>query len=83
MNRIMKIAAIIVPVALLGACTTLSDSDRALLESASKNAADAKTMAQQALDASRSAQQSAAQASTDAKSASEKADRIFQKSLRK
>ncbi len=83
MDRILRIAAIVIPVVLLGACTTLSDKDRALLESANQNAADAKAMAQQALDASRSAQQSAAQASADAKSASEKADRIFQKSLRK
>ena len=84
MNGLMKVAAILIPVALLGACTTtLSDKDRALLESANKNAADAKAMAQQALDASRDAQQSAAQAAADAKSASEKADRIFQKSLHK
>jgi hypothetical protein len=83
MNRFAKLAAIIVPVVLLGACTTLSDKDRALLQSASQNAADAKAMAQQALDASRSAQQSAAAAAADAKSATEKADRMFQKSLRK
>jgi hypothetical protein len=39
--------------------------------------------AQQALDAARAAQASANQAASDAKAANEKADRIFQRSLRK
>lgn len=83
MRRLIRLGSIIMPLALVGACTTLSDQDRALLDSASKNAADAKALAQQALDASRAAQQSAAQASADAKAANEKADRMFQRSLRK
>ncbi len=80
----------LVPVVALGACTTLSDQDRALLSAASQNAEQAKTMAQQALDASRAAQasansaaQAANQAAADAKAANEKADRMFQRSLRK
>jgi hypothetical protein len=40
-------------------------------------------IAQQALTASQGAQTSAAQAAADAKSANEKADRMFQRGLRK
>jgi hypothetical protein len=83
-------AVALMSLGLLGACTSLSESDRALIASANKNAEDAKTLAQQALDASRAAQSSAAaaaqaaqQASADAKAADEKADRIFQRTLRK
>jgi uncharacterized protein DUF3359 len=61
----------------LGACTTsLSDQDRALLTAASQNAEQAKQQSAQALAA-------AQQAQADAKAANEKADRIFQRSLRK
>ena len=67
----------------LGACTTLSDQDRALLTSASQNAEQAKQQSAQALAAAQAAQASAAQAAADAKSANEKADRMFQRSLRK
>lgn len=74
----------------LGACTTLSDKDRALLDSASQNAADAKQQAgqalatsKQALDAANAAAASAAAAAADAKAAGDKADRIFQRGLRK
>jgi len=74
----------------LGACTTLSDRDRALLDTASQNAADAKqqavqaaTTAQQALEAANAAAASAAAAAADAKAADDKADRIFQHGLRK
>ena len=80
----------LVPVFALGACTTLSEQDRATLSTASQNAAQAKTMAQQALDTANSAKASADkatqvanQAEADAKAANEKADRIFQRSLRK
>jgi uncharacterized protein DUF3359 len=67
----------------LGACTTLSDKDRALLTSASQNAEQAKQQSAQALAAAQAAQASAAQAAADAKSANEKADRMFQRTLRK
>lgn len=80
----------LVPVIAVGACTTLSDQDRALLTAASQNAEQAKTTAQQALDAARAAEaransaaQAANQAAADAKAANEKADRMFQRSLRK
>ena len=78
-----KTLLVLVPVAALGACTTLSAEDRAMLNSASQNAQQAKELAQQALDASKSAQASAASAANDARAANEKADRMFQRSLRK
>ena len=97
MNGVVKLAAVILPLALVGACTTLNEKDRATLDAASQNAAAAKetanralTLAQQALDASKAAQSSAAssaqaaqQAAADAKAAADRADRMFQKSLRK
>jgi hypothetical protein len=80
----------LVPVVALGACTTLSDQDRALVTAASQNAqaaqqqaAQAAQVAQQALAAAQAAQASAAQAAADAKAANEKADRMFQRGLRK
>ena len=80
----------LVPIVALAACTTLSDQDRALLTSASQNAdaakqqaAQAAQVAQQALAAAQAAQASAAQAAADAKAANEKADRMFQRGLRK
>lgn len=45
----------LIPVIALGACTTLSDQDRALLAAASQNAEQAKTLAQQALEDARAA----------------------------
>ena len=69
--------------AALGACTSLSDQDRALLSSANQNADQAKQIAQQALTASQAAQASAAQAAASANAANEKADRMFQRGLRK
>ena len=83
MRFVKQIFAAAAILAALAACTTLSDQDRALLTSASQNADQAKQMAQQALAASQSAQASAAQAAADAKAANEKADRIFQRGLRK
>jgi hypothetical protein len=74
---------VLVPVACLGACTTLSAEDRALIASANQNAQQAKDMAQQALTASQAAQASANQAASDARAANEKADRMYQRSLRK
>jgi Alanine-zipper, major outer membrane lipoprotein len=73
----------LVPIVALGACTTLSDQDHALLTSANENAQQAKEMAQQALTASQAAQASAAQAAASAQAANEKADRMFQRGLRK
>ena len=76
MRGLAGIGAIVMTLALVGACTTLSDQDRALIESVNKNTADAKALAQQALEASRNAQQSAAQAAADATAANAAADRM-------
>jgi Tfp pilus assembly protein PilV len=73
----------LIPVLAVGACTTLSDQDRAMITAANQNADQAKQQSAQALAAAQAAQASAAQAAADAKSANEKADRIFQHSLRK
>lgn len=83
MKTIRSILLALCPMIVLGACTTLSDQDRASLTSASQNAEQAKQQSAQALAAAQAAQASAAQAAADAKSANEKADRMFQRSLRK
>jgi len=90
MRKLHMLILAAAPVVMLGACTTLSDQDRALISSANQNAQQAKDLAQQALDAAKAAQasanaaaQSSSQAASDAKAANEKADRMFQRSLRK
>jgi len=90
MRSLRTMLMVAVPLAALGACTTLSDQDRATLAAASQNAQQAKDMAQQALTNSQQAQatanaaaQAASQSASDAKAANEKADRMFQRSLRK
>jgi len=83
MPTVRTMMLVLVPLVALGACTTLSDQDRALLTAASANAEAAKQQSAQALAAAQAAQASAAQAAADAKAANEKADRIFQRSLRK
>lgn len=76
MSSMKRTIICIAAVAALAACDSFSDQDRAMLSSANQNAAQAKQIAQQALDASQTAQANAAQAN-------EKADRMFQQSLRK
>lgn len=84
MRSIRQLLIAAAAVVALGACTTtLSEQDRALITSASQNADQAKQIAQQALTASQASQASAAKAAADAKAANEKADRIFQRGLRK
>ncbi len=73
----------LIPLVAVGACTTLSDADRAQLNAATQTANDAKQQAAQALAAAQAAQATANQAEADAKAANEKADRMFQRSLRK
>ena len=80
----------LIPVLAMGACTSLSAEDRALIDSASRNAATAQQMAQQAINTANAAQatansaaQTAGKAAADAAAANEKADRMFQRSLRK
>ncbi len=83
MRSTKRLLIALVPVLALGACSTFTAQDRATLNAASQNAEQAKQMAQQALTASQEAQKSAAQAAAEAKAANEKADRMFQRSLRK
>ena len=78
-----RLAGLALPLLLLGACTSLSDSDRAMLTSANQNAEQAKNEAAQANATARQAQQAAEKAAADAQAANEKADRMFQRSLRK
>lgn len=75
-----RIVLVLVALVALGACTTLSEQDRALLTSASQNAQAAKAAAQQALDAAHAAQASAAQVAADAQAANEQTDRLLQHS---
>ena len=70
-------------VAALGACTSLSDQDRATLTAASQNAAAAKDQAAQANATAQQALQAAQAAAANAKAAKEEADRIYSRSLRK
>jgi hypothetical protein len=83
MKALRNTVIAMLPLVMLGACTGLSEQDRAMIASASQNAQQAKDMAQQALAAAQAAQSSASQAEKDAQAANEKADRIFQRSLRK
>lgn len=83
MQSVRNLTLSVLLLAAVGACTTLSDQDRATLSAASQNAEQAKQQSAQALAASQAAQASAAQAAADAKAANEKADRMFQRSLRK
>lgn len=86
MNMLTRIAlpAVLVGATLLGGCATkLNDADQAKLTQAAQDAAEAKQIAQQALAASQAATASANHAAESAQAANEKADRIFQRSLRK
>lgn len=90
MKSVIRFVSVLSMIAGLGACTTLSDQDRALITSASQNAeaarqqaAQANATVQQALQASQAAQASAAAAAADAKAANQKTDQIYSRSLRK
>ncbi|MDR3415924.1 MAG: alanine-zipper protein [Nevskia sp.] len=81
MRSTKLIPALLLSLVLLGACATLSDQDRALLDAANRNAAAAKETAQHALDVAQSAQASVSEANAaanraaaEARSASDKAD---------
>lgn len=81
----MRVVTIMAATSLLalGACTSLSESDRALIVSANQNAQEAKAEAARSAEAARQAQMAAQRASEEARMANEKADRIYQRSLRK
>ena len=84
MRSVKHLTAVLAPVLVLVACTTtLSDEDRASIATANQNAEAARQQSAEAVTASQAAQQSAAAAAADAKAADEKADRMFQRSLRK
>ncbi len=76
MSSFKRMAIALVPLAAVAACTTLSEQDRAAIEQAKQQSAQALTNSQQA-------QATANQAAAEAKAAEEKADRMFQRSLRK
>lgn len=83
LTRIL-LPAVFVGATLLGGCATkLNDADSAKLTQAVQDAAEAKQIAQQALAASQAATASANRAAESAQAANEKADRMFQRSLRK
>lgn len=82
-SRKMQLA-ILLAVMALGACSSgLSDEDRATLNSANQNAAAAQQQASQANATAQQALQTAQTAQSNAASADQKADRMFQHSLRK
>jgi hypothetical protein len=86
MNMLSRIAlpAALATATLLGGCaTTLNEQDQAKLNQAGQDSAGAKQIAQQALTTAQSAAASADRAAASAQAANEKADRIFQRSLRK
>lgn len=67
----------------LAACASLSEEDRALIASANQSAQEAKAEAARSAEMARQAQQAAERASADARAANEKADSMYQRSLRK
>jgi hypothetical protein len=83
LSRIMLPAALATATLLGGCATTLNEQDQAKLNQAVQDSAEAKQIAQQALTTAQSAAASADRAAASAQAANEKADRIFQHSLRK
>jgi GAF domain-containing protein len=76
--------ALLLAVMALGACSSgLSDEDRATLNSANQNAAAAQQQASQANATAQQALQTAQTAQSNAASANQKADRMFEHSMRK
>ena len=83
MKSLSKIAAVSAALLALAACTTLSEQDRALITSASQNAQAAQQQAAQANATAQQALQAAQAAQANAKAASDKADQLYSRSLRK
>lgn len=83
MKSLSKFTAIGLALTALSACTSLSDQDRALLTSASRNAQAAQQQAAQANATAQQALQAAQAAQATAKAASDRADQIYSRSLRK
>lgn len=83
MKSLLKICVLALALAPLAACSTADEQERSALTTANQNAQEAKDQSAQALKAAQAAQTAAQQAEADAKAANEKADRMFQSSLRK
>lgn len=81
--RMIKILIAVLSVSVLAACTTFGEQDRSQLTAANQNAEAAKQQAAQANQTAQQALQAAQQAQTEARAANEKADRMFQRTLRK
>ncbi|HEX9836205.1 MAG TPA: Lpp/OprI family alanine-zipper lipoprotein [Alphaproteobacteria bacterium] len=86
--KTMLVAAL--PLAMTAGCTTLAPDDKSMVEKASADARAAQdaanraaASAQQAADAANRAAAAAENASREAKMAGDKADRVFQRNLRK
>ncbi len=90
MSPMRKMLIVALPLALLAGCETMGQSDRAMIESSNKSAADAKTQAAAAMAAANKAAAAAEKAAAaadnaarEAKMAGDKADRVFRRGLRK
>ncbi len=97
LRRFGKLAVILAPVALLGACESMGSDDRAMLQrsttaseaalvesrKASDNSAQALAAARQAQATAQQALQAAQAAQADARAANEKFDRSFRRGMRK
>lgn len=83
MKSLLKMCVLALALAPLAACSTPSDEDNSALTTANQNAQEAKDQSAQALKAAQAAQTAAQKAEADAQAANEKADRMFQSSLRK
>lgn len=90
MKHFKLITIVAVPLLFAAGCETMNQNDKAMLDKANSNAAEAKAAsmkasadAQAAAAAARAAADAANRAAAEAKAASDKADRVFQKGLRK
>ena len=84
MRFLRRLMIVSIPVLALAACATgLSEQDRAAIDAANQNAEQAKQQSALAVQEAQAAQASAAKAASDANAANEKADRMFQRTLRK
>jgi predicted secreted acid phosphatase len=90
MKYLKYVTIIAVPLLFAAGCETMNQNDKAMLEKANTSAAEAKSAsmkasadARAAAAAARAAADAANRAAAEAKAASDKADRIFQKGLRK
>lgn len=90
MKYLKYMTIVAAPLLFAAGCETMNQNDKAVLDKANANAAEAKAAsmkasadAQAAAAAARAAADAANRAAAEAKAASDKADRIFQKNLRK